>query len=140
MDKEPQVFIPIELDALPSSVQGYKAGGWRLGQMCATAEEATVELVYTFIKAEAVENLVLHVAEDAVLPSISGVYLEGFFYENEVHDLFGVQFSDVAIDYTGKFYRTSITTPQNPKSTAAVAFAHKAAVKVDPSATEGGEA
>ncbi len=131
MDKEPQIFKIIQLDALLATVQSYKDDAWRLGQMCATAENETVELLYTFIKKDELENLEIHVAVDAVVPSISSTYLEAFFYENEVHDLFGIGFSGVAIDYMGKFYKTSIATPQNPKSAAAVEAARKAGVGID---------
>jgi len=131
MDKEPQVFKIIPLDALLTTVQQYKTDNWRLGQMCATAEETTVELLYTFIKKDELENLEIHIPEDALVPSISSTYLEAFFYENEIHDLFGVGFSGVAIDYVGKFYKTSIATPQNPKSAAAVEAARKAGVAID---------
>jgi len=131
MDKEPQVFRIIELGDLLENTQSYKGAEWRLGQICATAESDTVELVYTFVKGGNVENLEIHIPENTVVPSISSTYLEAFVFENETHDLFGVDFSDVAIDYEGKFLKTSVVSPGNPHSEAAVAAARKAGAAVD---------
>jgi ech hydrogenase subunit D len=33
-----------------------------------------------------------------------------------MHDLFGVEIKNIAIDYSGTFYRTSVKTPFNPKA------------------------
>jgi ech hydrogenase subunit D len=39
------------------------------------------------------------------------IYPNAFLYENEIHDLFGVSIKDIALDYHGTLYRTSIKTP-----------------------------
>ena len=39
-----------------------------------------------------------------------------FVFENETHDLFGVEFENIAIDFRGRFYDVSVPTPMNPKS------------------------
>ena len=43
--------------------------------------------------------------------SITPVYWAAFVYENEVHDLFGVEFEDSKLDYKGNFFRMSAKTP-----------------------------
>jgi ech hydrogenase subunit D len=53
-------------------------------------------------------------ANDLVLPSISGVYFSAFLYENEIHDLFGISITDIALDYKGKFYQTAGKFPFKP--------------------------
>lgn len=131
MDREPQVFKLAQIDGLIDRTHAYKDDGWRLGQICATTEKTSIELLYTFIKGALVENVEFHISEGTVVPSISSIYLEAFFFENEMHDLFGVQFSDVAIDYKGKFIKTSVVTPMDPHSAQAVAAARAAGADVD---------
>ena len=48
---------------------------------------------------------------DAVIPSITDLYLEAFVFENEIHDLFGVHISDIAIDFGGNFYQLAVKEP-----------------------------
>ena len=31
-----------------------------------------------------------------------------FIYENEIHDLYGINIKNINIDYKGKFYRTDV--------------------------------
>lgn len=45
------------------------------------------------------------------IPSISEVFFAAFLYENETHDLYGVNFSGMAVDFQGKFYETAIKQP-----------------------------
>ena len=39
------------------------------------------------------------------------IYPGAFLYENEIHDLFGVAITHIAIDYRGTLYRTALSTP-----------------------------
>lgn len=43
--------------------------------------------------------------EEAEIPSISSIYWAAFIYENEIHDLFEIDFPGLALDYGGNFYR-----------------------------------
>ncbi len=56
-------------------------------------------------------NLRITVKQDAVIPSVSGVYWGAFVYENEIHDLYGITVSGINIDFKGHFYRTTIKNP-----------------------------
>jgi len=49
--------------------------------------------------------------KDAEVPSITDLYLEAFVCENEIHDLFGITFKGLAIDFLGNFYRVSTDVP-----------------------------
>ena len=49
------------------------------------------------------------------MESISGDYWPAFIYENEMHDLFGIKFSHLTLDYEGKFFKVAEPTPWNPK-------------------------
>ncbi|MDR3307621.1 MAG: NADH-quinone oxidoreductase subunit C [Coriobacteriales bacterium] len=117
---DPQVFIDITIPQLHASTQAYKDKGWRFVNMCGATIDAGVELIYSFSQGEALENLRLNVGIDEEVPSISDIYFNSFVFENETHDLFGVGIKDIAIDFGGNFYTTSVPTPMNPASRAAL--------------------
>jgi ech hydrogenase subunit D len=76
------------------------------------------------------------------LPSISSIYLCAILYENEIHDLFGVQVAGMAIDFKGKFYKTAIKYPFATAklpcaSSAATPAASAASGATNPPATTG---
>ena len=58
------------------------------------------------------KNLRLQIpVENARLPSVSGVYFCAFIYENEIHDLFGISFDGLVLDFKGHLYTTAVPTP-----------------------------
>lgn len=119
MSAEEQVFLRIEVDDLLNRVEAYHDDGWRFVQLCGTTlEDGAVEVVYSFFHLEQLklENLVMDVALGTKVPSITDQFPAAFVFENETHDLFGVEFQDIAIDFKGRFYDVSVPTPMNPKS------------------------
>ena len=137
MSAEEQVFMNIQVDDLLNQVEAYHDSGWRFVQLCGTTlEGGDVEVLYTFSDLEQLkmENLVMDVPPGTKVPSITDQYLAAFVFENETHDLFGVEFENIAIDFKGRFYDVSVPTPMNPKSV----FAN-GAISVDVLETEGGE-
>jgi ech hydrogenase subunit D len=102
----------ITIDALLEKVRAKKAQDCRLVQISATHLPGQIELTYSFDLNSQLSNLRLLLAGEAPhLPSISSIYLCAVLYENEIHDLFGVQVEGMAIDFKGKFYRTAIKYP-----------------------------
>ncbi len=86
--------------------------GWRYVQILAVNKDDGVDLVYSFMKDGTLENLVVSdVPRDAHIPSITDTFLEAFVCENEIHDLFGVHFDGIAIDFKGNFYHVSADAP-----------------------------
>lgn len=84
--------------------------GERLVQICATHLGETIQLDYSFDREGRYTNVRLLIPATAPrVPSISSVYWAAFIYENEIHDLFGVQVDGMAVDFHGTFYKT--TTP-----------------------------
>jgi hypothetical protein len=120
---DPQIFIDIELPQLRAKVEDYKNQGWRAVNICASSVDGKVELLYSFSDFETFENLRLIVGNDDVVPAISDLYFNTFLFENETHDLYGVNFEGIVIDFGGKFYPTSTPTPMNPASSQAIAAA-----------------
>jgi ech hydrogenase subunit D len=110
-----QEIILIEAGDLLAAVQDLKSEGYRLGQACATAVGENLEVLYTFEKDNVLKNYKLSVdAKSPELQSITAIYGYAFIYENEMHDLFGITFKNLGLDYGGKFFKISKETPWNP--------------------------
>jgi ech hydrogenase subunit D len=107
-----QNFELIPLETLIDRVGGFRQQGARLVQIGATRLPDRHELIYSFEVKGCLTNLRLHLpSEDAHLPSISAIYGCAVLYENELHDLFGVKVSGMAIDFQGNFYKTAVKFP-----------------------------
>lgn len=109
---EEQPILPVAVDRLVAEVQALRDQGWRLVQIGVTTLPTCFEVNYSFDRALAFRNLRLTVpAAQARLPSVSGVYWCAFLYENEIHDLFGIAFDGLALDFKGHLYQTAIPFP-----------------------------
>ena len=95
--------------------QDAKAAGCRLSQICATVAGDSLEVLYTFEKDNILKNYKFIIdAEAPGLQSVTAIYSYAFIYENELHDLFGITFKNLALDYGGKFFKIAKETPWNP--------------------------
>jgi ech hydrogenase subunit D len=110
---EEQEIVEIGREELLDSVLGRREEGFRLVQIGCTKNEA-FQIDYTFDRQYRFLNLRLFLpAEEARLPSITGIFPCAFTYENEIHDLFGIEVQGNRIDYRGNFYRVPIVAPFN---------------------------
>jgi ech hydrogenase subunit D len=135
---DPQVFIDIELAELEGRTKAYKERGWGFANLCGSTVGSEVELLCTFTHGEEMENLRLLVSKEDEVPALSPLFPSAFFFENETKDLFGVQFKGISIDFGGKFYPTSVPTPMNPASLAALQYLEAAVpAKTDDAPLEG---
>jgi ech hydrogenase subunit D len=108
---EPQEITSIEKDELVGVAAEMFAEGYRFVQVsCATLESA-YELTYSFDKEYRLKNFRITAMPDEEIPSISVIYPNAFLYENEIHDLFGLVITNIAVDYRGTLYKTTIRTP-----------------------------
>ncbi len=122
-----QTFAPISIADIPAMAADRKASGWRFVQVLAVNTENGIDLVYSFMKDGALENFKVEgVTKDDVVPSITGEFLAAFVFENEAHDLFGVNIKDIAIDFGGNFYALSQKEPMTVISPAQLAAREKA--------------
>ena len=104
-----------DVQHLLALAQDAKTAGYRLGQACATTAGDLLELLYTFEKDEQLMSYKFIIdARSPEVQSITSIYSYAFIYENEMHDLFGVTFKNLSLDYGGKFFKISETTPWNP--------------------------
>lgn len=106
-----QVIHTIDASALLERTAVYTSEGWRLVQICATTLDC-FEMSYSFTLGDRFEHLRISVPLDnPVLPSITDHYFGAFAYENEIHDLFGVNFTGLRLDYAGNFFKMSVKKP-----------------------------
>jgi ech hydrogenase subunit D len=115
-NEKPQVFIDIVHEDLHKKIEEYDARGWRFVNICGSTVEEGVELIYSFSQGLPLENLRFTIDNDTEISSVSDLFPSAFFFENETHDLFGVRFSGISIDFDGEFYTVAVPTPMNPRS------------------------
>lgn len=122
-----QSFSILDTKDVKSFAQNRKADGWRYVQTLAVNTESGIDVVYSFMKGSLLENhTVKAVGKGDVLDSITDSYLEAFVWENEIHDLFGVSFKDVALDFEGTFYAVAQAEPMTIVSPEQLAAREKA--------------
>jgi ech hydrogenase subunit D len=112
-----QEFVSVPASELLETVSDIKTEGYRLGQICATTMDDVLEVLYSFEKDCILKNLKVETpARGAELHSVTAIYPPAFIYENEIHDLFGITFKNLAIDFGGHFFKISKKTPWNPRA------------------------
>ncbi len=124
-------FLSLTVDALPAFAADRKREGWRFVQLLAVVTDGGFDLVYSFMKDGVLENYTIQdVTKDTVVPSITDQFLAAFVFENEVHDLFGINVKGIAIDFGGNFYALAQKEPMtiiSPEQKAAREKARKVA-------------
>ncbi len=109
---ERQQMIDIKKESLKEKVLYYRSSGYRLVQIGCTSLENTTEINYSFDKEQEFVNLKVTLeGSDNALESVSGIYWNAFIYENEMHDLFGIEVKGIAVDYKGNFLKTAVKAP-----------------------------
>lgn len=107
-------FVETPLSDLLMRVQTLKHDGIRFVQMCAEKDsQDNIDLLYTFYD-ETMENalnLVVPLQPGDKVPSIQEMYFAAFSYENETHDLYGVRFINMKLDFGGHFFNLAAESP-----------------------------
>jgi ech hydrogenase subunit D len=116
VEKQPVTLI--DKKQLVPMVSDMKKNGYRLVIITCCLSES-YDILYSFEKDMHFTSfrLVFPKAEPSI-PSITGEYLAAFTYENELQDLFALKVENMALNFNGNFYKTSIKNPftvPNPK-------------------------
>lgn len=149
-----QDFRPLELDQLLDTCKIYKEKGYRLDQLLPKLElDGTITLIYTFVLGEDIINFKITGIKkgETEVPSVTELYLAAFVFENEAHDLYGVNVVDNVLDFHGKFYQfaegveapMTIISPEQLKArekAAKIAAAKAARAKKQQAQKEGADA
>ncbi|MDD6785047.1 MAG: NADH-quinone oxidoreductase subunit C [Eggerthellales bacterium] len=103
----------IALADLPALSDAKKAAGSRFVQLHAvTVDDNVFDIVYSWMEDNVMKNYKIeNVTPEMTVPSITNNFLAAFVFENEAHDLFGINIEGIAIDFKGHFYNMSVTTP-----------------------------
>jgi ech hydrogenase subunit D len=108
---EKQEMVEIDKHSLIEMVAVLRSSGYRLVQICSTTLSDCYEMNYSFDKNRQFKNIRFTVPPGETVPSISLIYSNAFLYENEIHDLFGIEIEYMVIDYHGTMYQTRIPAP-----------------------------
>ena len=98
----------------------YKKDGYRMVQILCTRIPEGYELTYSFDKDCVMENLRVVVPLDGSVMSVTSQFWYAFVWENEIHDLFGLNVAFIApeVDYGGKFFQLAKPMPWHEMSKA----------------------
>lgn len=136
------VYVKLPIDELADKFAACKEHGYRFIQLCATTTDSGVELLYAFSDPDPhvsdITALVVEVGDGGHVPSASGLYPEAFVNENETHDLFGVVFDGLALDFEGRFYTVPVAYPMNPRAAQGTASAAREDAPADGAYAAGG--
>lgn len=120
-------YLLTSIDGILPLARQRKEEGWRFVQLMAVNTEEGIDLIYSFMKDGVLQNnKVERVNKGDIIPSITGEFLAAFVFENEVHDLFGVDIEGIAIDFGGTFYALAQSEPMTIISPAQKAAREKA--------------
>jgi ech hydrogenase subunit D len=111
MKNEEQPIIPTGIPDLIRVVYELKNEGYRLVAISTTKLGEIFQVDYSFDRNFSFRTLRLLIPLGTTLPSITAMYWAAFPYENEIHDLFGIPVTGIAVDFNGTFIRTAIKFP-----------------------------
>ena len=121
-------FIDFTLEDITRVKEEKLADGWRAVQILCTSCDDGIEILYSYTKDDVMANYIVHgVTKDDVVPSITDSFIGMFPFENEAHDLFGVNVEGIAIDFGGRFYDLAQPEPMTIVSAEKKAAREKAA-------------
>ena len=114
-EEHTQTFETAAPGDIPALAESLKAEGYRMVQICGFFNDTATTEIYTFDKDFDVRNFKVDIPFGTQVKSITPWYWAAFVYENEIHDLFDVEFTDSKLDYKGNFFRMSQKTPWKGK-------------------------
>ncbi|MEG0323644.1 MAG: NADH-quinone oxidoreductase subunit C, partial [Raoultibacter sp.] len=120
-------FLPLEVANVKQCASDLKEQGYRYVQMLAVNTDDGIDLQYAYMKGSDLKMYTITgIKKGTKIPSITDLFLEAFVFENEAHDLFGVEIEGIAIDFGGHFYQVAQSEPMTVISPAQKAAREKA--------------
>jgi ech hydrogenase subunit D len=111
MMKEDQPTLVVSAVDLMLHVKRFFDQNARMIQIGCTQDGEVFELNYSFDVSGAFQNIRVLTDGNEAIPSVSAIYLCAFIYENEIHDLYGITFEGIAVDYKGTLIKTAKLHP-----------------------------
>jgi len=107
-----QTFIDAKKEEIVDRSLHYAHQGFRLIQILCTKTASEMFILYSFENQDLnCENIRIEVQVGDTIPSISKIFHPAFLYENEIHDLYGVNFTGMLVDFQGTLYETAVKFP-----------------------------
>jgi NADH:ubiquinone oxidoreductase subunit C len=95
-------LVEITIDQLLAETSKSKYQGYRfITATCADNGDDTIDVFYHYDKDYKMKNLKITVQKGEEVPSISKVFFSAALVENEMKELFGVNITDMVIDFGG---------------------------------------
>lgn len=93
----------ISKDMLLDETGKLKYNGYRfVTATCVDIGDGTVDVIYHFDKDLELKNFRINVKRGEEIQSITKIYFCALLVENEIKELFGLNITDIAIDYGGR--------------------------------------
>lgn len=106
--------IEITKDRLLSEVQNMNYNNYRfVTASCVDNGDDTLDVYYHFDKDLEMKNLLVKIKKGEELQSISKIYFCAFLVENEMKELFGLNITNIVVDYGGRLL-LSDNAPDSP--------------------------
>ncbi|MDP4180374.1 MAG: NADH-quinone oxidoreductase subunit C [Bacillota bacterium] len=87
----------LQIEAQDSKIKGYRF----VTATCVDLGNGTFDVLYHFDKNLELKNYRVNVKKEEELTSISNIYFSAILVENEMKELFGLNITNIAIDYGG---------------------------------------
>ena len=105
-------MLPLEVSEIKQCAAAMKEQGWRYVQMLCVNTDNGIDVLYTYNRDDVLRTYAVRgVQKDEAIPSVTDLFLAAFVFENEAHDLFGVNFINMKLDFGGHFFSLAETSP-----------------------------
>jgi ech hydrogenase subunit D len=95
-------IVELSKDQLLAETQNAKYDNYRfVTATCVDTSDGSMDVIYHFDKDLVLKNFRVKVGKGDEVPSISKIYLCAVLVENEMKELFGLNVTNMAIDYGG---------------------------------------
>lgn len=94
----------VKVDEIEKEAKYYYDNGYRFITETCLEEDGKFKIIYTFEREYELENFHVYVNPVEEVPSISKIYFAALLVENEIQELFGVKFKNLAIDFEGLLF------------------------------------
>lgn len=91
----------VKIDEIEQTARYYHDNGYRFVTETCLEENNKFKIIYTFAKEYDLSSFHVYVDGTDEIPSISTVYFAALLVENEIHEMFGLNFKNLALDFRG---------------------------------------
>jgi NADH:ubiquinone oxidoreductase subunit C len=94
----------VKLEDVEKEAKYYYDNGYRFVTETCLEEDGRFRIIYTFEKDSELDSFHTYVSPEEEVPSISKVYFAAIPVENEIHEMFGLRFKNLALDFQGLLF------------------------------------